>query len=295
MKKIAISALLVGIMGFAHADVNVYGKARVYEESSKVGSADAVTALTNDTSRIGVKASESLGGGLTAGFVLETGVGIDAPGATTLGDRTSIVTLSNQKFTLGLGRDKHAIARTLDNFDSMGNVYGSSAATIHAAQGSRFGNTIFVSGNIVPGLTVNYQMSNSEVAGVNNGQAGSIDYTKGPYAVTLARFDNGTTSNTTIVGGKYTVNKAGTVVYGMYSENTVANVSSKGKSIGVTHPVNASTTVLASYGTTDTGVTATNLGATYNLNKAVMLHARYTKESAAVDTQKMGVGIEYNF
>jgi hypothetical protein len=53
--------------------------------------------------------------------------------------------------------------------------------------------------------------------------------------------------------------------------------------------------LLANYGSTDTGVSATNVGATYNFNKAVMLHARYTKESAAVDTTKMGVGVEYNF
>ena len=294
MKKIATFALLVGLLGFAQADVGVYGKARMYEESSKVGSADAVTALTNDSSRFGVKATESLGGGLTAGAVIETGIAMDAPSATTLGDRTSIVTLSNQRFTLGLGRDKHPIARTLDNYDAMGNVYGSSAATIHAAQGSRTSNTIFVSGNVMPGLTVKYQMTNSEVAGVNNTQAGSLEYAKGPMTGTIAMYDNGTTSASTVIGGKFVV-RPGTTVFGMYSDDKVAGVRSKGKSIGVTHAVNGSITVLANYGSTDTSVSATNVGATYNFNKAVMLHARFTKESATVDTSKMGVGVEYNF
>ena len=294
MKKIATFALLVGLLGFAQADVGVYGKARVYEESSKVGSADAVTALTNDSSRFGVKATEALGGGLTAGAVIETGVSMDAPSATTLGDRTSIVTLSNQRFTLGLGRDKHVIARTLDNYDSMGNVYGSSAATIHAAQGSRTSNTIFVSADVVSGLTVKYQMANSEVAGVNNTQAGSVEYTKGPMTGTVAMYDNGTTSASTIIGGRFTV-RPGTTVFGMYSDDKVAGVQTKGKSIGVTYAVNGSTTVLANYGSNDNGLSATNVGATYNLNKAFMLHARFTKESATVDTTKMGVGAEYNF
>jgi len=294
MKKIATFALLVGVMGFAQADVSVYGKARMYEESSKVGSADAVTALTNDTSRFGIKATEALGGGLTAGAIIETGVAMDSPSATTLGDRTSIVTLSDQRFALGLGRDKHAIARTLDNYDSMGNVYGSSAPTIHAAQGSRTSNTIFVSANVAAGVTVKYQMANSEVAGVNNAQAGSIEYTNGPVGATVAMYDNGTTSASTIIGGKFVV-RPGTTVFGMYSDDKVVGVQTKGKSIGVNQAINGSTTLLANYGSTDTGVSATNVGATYNFNKAVMLHARYTKESAAVDTTKMGVGVEYNF
>ena len=33
MKKIAISALLVGLMGMAQADVSIYGKVREYQES----------------------------------------------------------------------------------------------------------------------------------------------------------------------------------------------------------------------------------------------------------------------
>ena len=291
MKKIAISAMLIGLMGFAQADVTVYGKARVYEESTKVGAADAIVSLTNDSSRLGVKGGEDLGNGLRAGFIIETGYGADAPAATTLGDRIAVVGLTNKFGSIAGGRVKHAVTRVLDNFDSMGNSFGASAAVIHSAQGSRLQNAVFLSATPVSGLTVNYQNANSEVAGSTNVQAGSIEYTVGPIAATVARYDNGTTSVSNIYGAKFKMAK--TTLFGMYSDDTVAGVESTGKSIGVSQSIGA-VTALAFYGEKE-GTKAYNLGATYNLSKNTMLHARYAKESAAVDTTKMGVGMEMNF
>ena len=291
MKKIAISAMLIGLMGFAQAQVTVYGKARVYEESTKVGAADAVVSLTNDSSRLGIKGGEDLGNGLRAGFVIETTVGVDAPTANGLGDRTTIVGLSNKIGSIAGGRDKHSIARTLDNFDAMGNSFGSSAGVIHASQGSRVQNALFVSATPIAGLTVNYQNANSEVAGTTNAQAGSIDYTVGPIAATVARYDSGATSASNIVGAKFKMAK--TTLFGIYSKDTVSNVETSGKSVGINQAMGA-VIALASYGEKE-GTKAYNLGATYNLSKNTMLHARYVKESATVDTTKMGVGMELNF
>ena len=91
MKKIAIATILAAVSIAASAQVTVYGKMRMYEESVTVGSAAAVTSLTNDSSRLGFKGTEALGGGLSANFTVETTVGADAPAATSLGDRTVIV------------------------------------------------------------------------------------------------------------------------------------------------------------------------------------------------------------
>ena len=294
MKKIALATILAAASLAASAQVTVYGKMRVYEESVTVGTASAVTALTNDTSRIGFKGTEALGGGLTANFTIETGVGADAPAATTLGDRTMIVGLSSNKWSVGVGRDKHTIARTLDNYDAMGNVYGSSIATIHASQGSRFSNAIFASATLMPGLTVNYINSNSEVAGVNNAQAASIEFTRGPISATVANFDNGTTSTSTIYGAKVKVEKTGTTVFATYSDDKVAGVTSSGKSIGVNQPVTGSLMALANYGTNDT-TKAFDLGASYSLSKRTTVHARYIKEDAAATTTKYALGLEHNF
>lgn len=294
MRKIAIATILAVASIAASAQVTVYGKMRVYEESSKVGAADAVTALTNDSSRLGFKGTEALSNGLSANFTIETGIGADAPAATTLGDRTTIVGLSHALGSVGVGRDKHAIARTLDNYDAMGNVYGSSVTAIHTAQGSRLQNALFASVTAMPGLTVNYQNSNSEVAGVTNPQAGSVEFTRGPIAATVAYFDNGTTSTTTIAGARYNVAKTNTTLFGLYSEDKVAGVKSTGKTIGINQPLNASLMALASYGQNDTAK-AYDLGVTYNLSKRTMVHARYVKEDATVTTTKYALGMEHNF
>ena len=294
MKKIALATILAAVSIAASAQVTVYGKMRVYEESVTVGTASAVTALTNDSSRLGFKGTEALGGGLTANFTIETGVGADAPAATTLGDRTMIVGLSSNKWSVGVGRDKHTIARTLDNYDAMGNAYGSSTAVIHAAQGSRFSNAIFASATPMPGLTVNYINSNSETAGVNNAQAASIEFTRGPISATIANFDNGTTSTSTIYGAKVNVDKTGTTVFATYSDDKVAGVTSTGKSVGVNQPLTGSLVALASYGTNDT-TKAFDLGASYSLSKRTTVHARYVKEDAAATTTKYALGLEHNF
>jgi predicted porin len=293
MKKIAIATILAAASLAASAQVAVYGKMRVYEESVTVGSASAVTALTNDSSRLGFKGTEALSNGLSANFTIETGIGADAPAATTLGDRTMIVGLSNKLGSVSVGRDKHAIARTLDNYDAMGNAYGSSVNTIHAAHSSRLSNALFASATVMPGLSVNYQNSNSEVAGVTNAQAGSIEFTRGPIAATVAYFDNGTTSTTTIAGAKYSIAKTGTTVFGLYSDDKVAGATSTGKTIGVTHPVGAFV-ALASYGE-KSGAKALDLGATYSLSKRTMVHARYIKEDTTSTTTKYALGMEHNF
>ena len=295
MKKIAISALLIGLMGFAQADVSVYGMARVYEESSTVGTAASVTSLTNDKSRIGIKASDAIGNGLTAFVTVEANVGVDAPAATTLGDRVALIGLSHKLGSIGFGRDKTALTKSLDSFDAMGgDLFGSSAAAIHSYQGTRLSNTMFVSSAPMFGLVGKYEMSNSEVAGTPNPQVYSLVYSTGPLSATYARFDNGTTSVSDAIGAKFEIAKTGTTVFGLYSDNKVANVTSQGKSMGVTQTVTPTLSAMASYGENG-GLKSYNLGANYALGKNAKVLARYLKETAATDTTRYGAGFEYSF
>jgi predicted porin len=295
MKKIAISALLIGLMGFAQADVTVYGMGRVYEESSTVGTAAAVTSLTNDKSRIGFKAGNDLGSGINAFANIEVSVGIDSPAASTLGDRVALIGLSNQYGSVGLGRDKTALTKSLDAFDAMGgDLFGSSAAGIHAYQGTRLSNTVFLTANIAEGLAAKYEMSNSEVAGTPNPYTASLVYTVGPVAATYARYDNGVTSLTNAYGAKFAVAKTGTTVFGLYSDDTVAGVKTIGKSVGVTQTVVPKLTAMGSYGVNGT-LTAYNLGVNYELAKSTKVLARYLRETNTSDTTRYGVGLEYSF
>ena len=275
--------------------VSVYGKVRVYEESYTLGTASALTRLTNDTSRLGFKATGDVGSGITATAVLETGVAVDAPSATTLGDRTARFDLSNSLGSVGMGRDKHSVARALDNFDVFGNVYGTIVGTVHNAQSSRVQNALFVSTAPVMGFSANYQLANSEVAGTANTTAGSIDYTHGPFSATFARYDDGISSSSNIAGVKYTLASTGTTVFGLYSYDVASNVSTTGKSIGVSQAITSQLSVLGNYGETDTGKTGRGVGVRYDMNKALAFHARYSFIDTTTDVTQYGVGVEYNF
>jgi predicted porin len=295
MKKIAISALLVGLMGMAQADVGVYGKIREYQESYTLGTASALTRLTNDTSRFGVKASENVGNGITVSGVIETGVAMDAPSATTLGDRTAIVSLTNSFGTLSTGRDKHAVTRALDNFDVLENTYGTIVGSIHSAQGSRVQNAVFLTTAPMAGFTGTYQIANSETAGTTNVQAGSINYSVGALSATVAKYDDSVSSASTTAGVKYTIASTGTTLFGLYSDDKVSNVSTTGKSIGVRQTVSPQLALLANYGENSNGTTGKAVGAAYAMNKSLTLHARYSFIDAASDVTQYGVGVEYNF
>lgn len=293
MKKYALVMALALATTLAQADVTVYGKVRLFEENTKTGTAESVTSLTNDSSRFGIKSSEALAGGITASVVLETGYGADAPAATTLGDRTAIVGLSSKLGSVALGRDKHTIARTLDNYDAMGNAFGSSTAVIHAAQGSRLQNAVFVTAKPAAGLSATYAIANGEVAGGNTeSQASSVEYTVGPMSATAARYTTGSNNYTGIVGAKVAL-AAGTTVFGMYSEDKTSGAATTGKSVGVNQAMGA-VTLMAGYGENAT-VRAYNVGASYALSKNTFVHARYVKEDSATNVQKFGAGLEVNF
>jgi predicted porin len=299
MKKLvtvlALALASVAVWAQSAPQVSVYGKVRVYEESYTLGTASALTRLTNDTSRLGFKATGDVGSGITATAVLETGVAVDAPSATTLGDRTARFDLSNSLGTVGMGRDKHSVTRALDNFDSFGNAYGTIVGTVHNAQGSRVQNALFVSTAPVMGFTANWQLANSETAGTANTTAGSIDYTQGPFSATFARYDDGISSSSNVFGAKYTLASTGTTVFGLYSSDVASNVSSVGKSIGVSQAITGQLSVLANYGETDGGKTGRGVGVAYAMNKALTFNARYSFIDTTTDVTQYGVGVEYNF
>jgi predicted porin len=299
MKKYALLLALALAAGAVTAQtapqVSVYGKVREYQESYTAGTASALTRLTNDSSRLGVKATTDVGDGITAGVVIETGVAMDAPSATTLGDRTSIFSLSNNLGSLGMGRDKHSVTRVLDGYDAFDNAYGTIATTIHSAQGSRLQNGLFVNTASVAGFTGQYVMANSETAGTTNVQTGSVGYTLGPVSAMVARYDDSSTSTTTIVGAKYNLASTGTTLFAMYSDDQVSGVKTSGSSVGVSQAVSSRVAVQGTYGQTNTNVTGRGLGVSYAMNKALSFHGRWSYLDAATDVNQYGVGVEFNF
>jgi predicted porin len=80
MKKTLIAAAVlasVGSAAFAQSSVTIYGRLNETIERQKVGDGDNNWRMQNNSSRIGFKGSEDLGGGLKAGFQIEHGFNVE--------------------------------------------------------------------------------------------------------------------------------------------------------------------------------------------------------------------------
>lgn len=117
MKKslIALAVLAASGAAMAQSSVTVYGLMDVWVGSSK--STDVTGGVTTktsnnvlesggfNTSRIGFKGTEDLGGGLKANFTIETAITPDRPSASSLGSRVATVGLAGGFGAIDLGRN----------------------------------------------------------------------------------------------------------------------------------------------------------------------------------------------
>jgi predicted porin len=106
MKKIALIAAVAAISApaFAQSSVTLYGRINTTVESQKDGGGSRVVKLVNNSSRLGFKGTEDIGGGLKASFVLEHGFdSSDGKAAASFWGRESHVNLSGSFGTIRLG------------------------------------------------------------------------------------------------------------------------------------------------------------------------------------------------
>src|SRR3977135_187604 len=67
---------------FAQSNVTIYGRLNESIENQKVGTGTAKWVEQNNSSRLGFRGTEDLGGGLKAGFTIEHGLNVDDGRAT---------------------------------------------------------------------------------------------------------------------------------------------------------------------------------------------------------------------
>lgn len=79
MKKIALVAALAAIAApaFAQSSVTLWGRINTTVESQKVDNQDRKVVVQNNSSRLGFKGTEDLGGGMKVSFMLEHGLNSD--------------------------------------------------------------------------------------------------------------------------------------------------------------------------------------------------------------------------
>ena len=293
MKKLNLAVIILGsfaALAQAQSNVSVYGivdAGIVSERGGKAGNVSKLTSGIGSQSRLGFRGTEDLGDGLSAVFVLESGVKIDTgevDAAGSLFNRQAFVGLKSKELGgLALGRQYtpwyNALGQVADPF---GAGYAGSAKNLFPAGGSntRTSNTIVYASPVMNGFSAEASYSLGEQAGDNSAgrQMGAVlAYSNGPLnaraayntrnsdvaavgATPKVSHDNG---NNVLIAANYDFKVAKAfLAYGKdkgfnsaplpnataYTSAAVApSIDSTDLLIGLTVPVGAAATLLASY------------------------------------------------
>ena len=292
MKKVLI-ALTLAVAGVASAQVGIYGRVGTYLDNTKTG-ASTVQGMANDLSHFGIRATENLGGGLTARATYETYIQANSPetSTTAFGDRQSTVGIAHKMGSVDLGRSVHTHFLAVSNNDPFGTLIGSSAADVHNLRGLRFSNAAFTSVNL-GNVTASFDRS---TGATTDPYAASLVAAVGPAVVTYARYEAGAeTSDVLAARAKF----GATTVFGIASDNkgTTANTN-RGQLVGAAHNLGGPVTVKASYGRIENGIKSYNVGAEYAFSKktyAQVLYRNVEGTTAAGDIKQVAGGLVVQF
>ena len=295
MKKVLI-ALTLAVAGVASAQVGIYGRVGTYLDNTKTG-ASTVQGMANDLSHFGIRATENLGGGLTARATYETGIQANSPetSTTAFGDRQSTVGIAHKMGSVDLGRSVHTHFLAVSNNDPFGTLIGSSAADVHNLRGLRLSNAAFTSVNL-GNVSASFDRSTGAVGTAADPYAASLVAAVGPAVVTYARYEAGAeTSDVLAARAKF----GATTVYGIASDNKGATANTnRGQLVGASHNLGGPVTVKASYGRIENGIKSYNVGAEYAFSKktyAQVLYRNLEGTSAASDIRQVAGGLVVQF
>ena len=295
MKKVLL-ALTLAVAGVASAQVGIYGRVGTYLDNTKTGTS-TVQGMANDLSHFGIRATENLGGGLTARATYETYIQANSPetSTTAFGDRQSTVGIAHKMGSVDFGRSVHTHFLAVSNNDPFGTLIGSSAADVHNLRGLRLSNAAFTSVNF-GNVSASFDRSTGAVGTAADPYAASLVAAVGPAVLTYARYEAGAeTSDVLAARAKF----GATTVYGIASDNKgVTANTNRGQLIGAAHNLGGPVTVKASYGRIENGIKSYNVGAEYAFSKktyAQVLYRTVEGTSAATDVKQVAGGLVVQF
>ncbi len=305
---VAAIATLASGAAMAQSSVTIYGRLNLTLESQDANGVKTKV-MNNNSSRIGFKGTEDLGGGLKAGFVLESGMSPDTGAASsTFWGRQSEVNLSGGFGTLRLGNfTSEAYYATSDYIGMHNHETGTSSDALYAYVGRNINKVAYRTPEFVKGLTAEAAVSAGEgVAGRTRSYDFAVNYGVGPLHVGLGAEKNGNAKQVAvsalyefgslIVGGLVQrdsnaygsgnrTNFRGSVAYIVGASEFHVNVGKAG---------NYSNTA-------DSGALQTTLGYNYNLSKRTKVYGYWTKVDAerntgyASDYNSLALGVRHNF
>lgn len=332
MKKSLLALAVLGAFaGAASAQTNVtiYGIVDASISRTDNGAATNDTAWSLDSStnsnqsgsRLGFKGSEDLGGGLSAIFTLENGFSVDngnlAQGGRLFG-RQAFVGLQGGFGAVKLGRQQTPMHNVLVNVDPFATGLAGNIENVFNAFPIRTDNTVNYSlnaGALSGELAYTFGES---FTGFSTGRQWGLSgtYANGPVLASLAYHDqklataagaNNGDLKSTLLGGTYNFGPATAHIAFAWDKGEDAagakNVDNRDWMLGVSAPVSAAGTVLASYIRKDDKLAANNdvkqwaLGYTHSLSKRTNLYTSYGRidNQNVADTSIFNVGVRHKF
>ncbi|RQO54343.1 porin [Paucibacter sp. KBW04] len=311
MKKIALVAALAAVAApaaFAQSSVTLWGRINTSVESQKVADQDRKAVVQNNSSRLGFKGTEDLGGGLKASFLLEHGLNSDDGKATNTAfwNREAAVQLSGSFGTVKLGRWTNGSYFATADYVSMHNHdTGTSSDALYSGVG-------WTESNKVGYFTPNYGGFTAEItahAGENVDKRAfdlSANYDQGPLHLGFG-YSNQGDANQYAIRGLY---ELGAFTFGGYYQREDIGTGAKPtRNIGrvsAMYTMGASEFHVNVGGTESGGAYGSNgakqytLGYNYNLSKRTKVYGFYTAIDSTAnnkvgDFDSVAVGVRHNF
>ena len=304
---VAALATLASGAAMAQSSVTIYGRLNLTLESQDANGVKTKV-MNNNSSRIGFKGTEDLGGGLKAGFVLESGMSPDTGAAPApFWGRQSEVNLSGGFGTVRLGNFvSEAYFATSDYIGMHNHETGTSSDALYAYIGRNTNKVSYRTPEFVKGLTIEGAVAAGEGGGRVRNYDFAVNYSMGPLHVGVGSEKAGNAKQTA-VSALYEFGSL--IVGGMIQRDTNAYGSGNRTNFrgSVAYMVGASEFHVnvgkaGNYSNTaDSGALQTTLGYNYNLSKRTKVYGYWTKVDAerntgyASDYSSIAGGIRHNF
>ena len=311
MKQTIIALAVLGTVSgtaLAQTSVTVYGIVDTGIAIENGGSAGSVSKLTSGMasgSRLGFKGNEEIGAGLSAYFLLESGINVDAgslgQGGLMFG-RQAYVGLKGDFGSLSAGRQYTPEYLTLAFADPFATGMAGDAANIMPNSGnasSRMDNTLkYVTPNFA-GFSAELAYGFGETAGDNSAgrQLGlGLAYTSGPFAIRLGYHnrnnDTATLKNTE--DGKTTL-LAATYDFAVVKAHLAYGVNKGLNSSPLRNTANPFGNPIAPVASTDSSDVLLGLSIPFGANKILASYIRRDdKGSKNQDASQLAIGYVYS-
>lgn len=323
MKKLLALAVAAGLSATAMADATLYGQLHASVDALDADGVDSRTSLSSNSSRIGVKGSTELSGGLKAIYRAEWGIDTGTNNKGTFTDRNQVVGVAGGFGAILVGRHDtphKKIGRMADLFWStqlgqnrnvtnpgkwdrrLDSMVGYQTPKMGGFQGFiahyldpkdtnvddsvTSVNGIYKAGPLVLGASY---ASDDVTGGVDNDSARVMASYKFGNAKVVGFYqteDNaGVDANVTGLGASYKVSSAGTIKGQVYERDDDGNANGETQlvSVGYDHKLGKKTQVYAQYATHDNGGKLGGSGHDESI------------QSATGDADGFSVGIRHKF